>query len=134
MTLVVDTSAIVCLLLGEPDAPRVAEALQGDPDLVMSAATHVELMLAAESRKGPAGALKVGEIMREAQIEIVEHGPPHADAAIDGWRRFGKGRHPAGLNLGDCFTYGLARVRGAPVVCVGTDFALTDVEVLPERT
>lgn len=131
MTIVVDTSALVSLLFGEPEAEAVARALEADAEPLMSAATYVEVMIVAEGRKGPAGALVVEQMMREAGIVVVAHDPDAAQAAVDGWRRFGTGRHPAALNLGDCFAYGLARVRRAPVLCVGTDFARTDVDVVP---
>lgn len=131
MTIVVDTSAIIAMLLDEPSAVAVEQTLAEADGRVMSAATVVELMIVAESRKGPAGALKVEEIVRESQIEIVEHDGRCAALAVEGWRRFGKGRHPAALNLGDCFAYGLARSLGAPVVCVGNDFAQTDVDTVP---
>ena len=119
------------MLLDEADAPAVEQALAADSDPVMSTATYVELMLVAEGRKGPAGALKVDEIMREAEITLVEHGTRAARLSVDGWRSFGKGRHPAALNLGDCYAYGLARSLGVSVLCVGTDFAQTDIATTP---
>ncbi|MEO1063489.1 MAG: type II toxin-antitoxin system VapC family toxin [Actinomycetota bacterium] len=130
MTLVVDTSAIVAMLLDEPSAVVVEQALAEADERVMSAATVVDLMIVAESRKGPAGAQKVEEIVRESEIEIVAHDDRCASLAIEGWRRFGKGRHPAALNLGDCFAYGLARSLGAPLLCVGDDFARTDIDTV----
>lgn len=131
MTVVVDTSAVVAMLLDGADAPRVESALANDSDPVMSSATYVELMLVAESRKGPAGAIKVDEMLREAEVTIVGHDARTAQLCVDGWRRFGKGRHPAALNLGDCYAYGLARALGAAVLCVGNDFAHTDVTTVP---
>jgi ribonuclease VapC len=130
VTIVVDTSALVCLLLDEPDAPRVEAELEADPNPVISAGTLVETLIVAEGRKGPAGALTMDEIIREATITTVDHDERAARAAIDGWRRFGKGRHPAALNLGDCYAYGLARSLHAPILCVGDDFEQTDVDVV----
>lgn len=130
---VVDTSAVVAILLGEPDADDVLAALgQSDPRLV-SAATLVELGIVLEARLGPAGTGIADRFWRDGGIEVVDFDRTQADRALEGWRRFGKGRHPAGLNLGDCFAYGLAVTTGHPVLCVGDDFARTDAEVRPAR-
>lgn len=130
MTIVVDTSALICLLLDETEAPRVEAGLEADPNPVISAATLVETLIVTEGRKGPAGVLMLDEIIREATITTVDHDERAARAAVDGWRRFGKGRHPAALNLGDCYAYGLARSLHAPILCVGDYFARTDVDVV----
>ena len=130
---VVDTSAAVAILLSEPEAGGLVAALgDGDPRLV-SAATLVELGIVLEARLGPAGGGIADRFVREGGIEVVEFDRTQADRALEGWRRFGKGRHPAGLNLGDCFAYGLGVATGCPVLCTGNDFARTDVEVLPPR-
>ena len=132
MTVVVDTSALICMLLDEPLATAVETELAADADAQMSAATFVETMIVAEGRKGPAGAQKIDEMIREADISIVEHDPDSAKASVDGWRRYGKGRHPAALNLGDCYAYGLARTLGVAILCVGDDFRRTDATVVPD--
>lgn len=131
--MVVDTSALLSILLEEPEAHAVAEALEAAPDRFLSAATLVELRIVAEARWGPPGAIVVEDIVREAEIQIVDFSADQVEHALDGWRRFGKGNHPAALNLGDCFAYALASREGLPVVCVGDDFAQTDVDVLPPR-
>lgn len=133
MTLVVDSSAIIALLLDEPEAAAIefALALAESQPVVISAATLVEVTLVAESRLGPEGAQGVDRIIRYAEMDVVEFTEDAAREAIDGWRRFGKGRHPAGLNLGDCYTYGLARCLDSALLCVGNDFAQTDIEILP---
>lgn len=131
MTVVVDTSALISMLLNEAGAPDVELALTADSEPLMSTATYVELMLVAEGRKGPTGALLIDEMMREADITLIAHDERAAQLAVDGWRRFGKGRHPASLNLGDCYAYGLARSLGVPILCVGDDFAQTDIETRP---
>ncbi len=128
---VVDTSAVVAVLLKEPGAEDLGRTLAAAERRVMSAATLVEVGIVVESRFGPAGRGVVDRFLRDAEIEVVELDRETADRAVDGWRRFGKGNHPAALNLGDCFTYGLAvGLRGA-VACVGDDFARTDVPVAP---
>lgn len=131
--LVVDTSALVAVLLDEPAAAAVLTALEECQPRLISAATLVELGIVLEARLGSAGTGIAARVVRDAQIEVVDLDSTQADRALEGWRRFGKGRHPAGLNLGDCFTYGLATTTGHPVLCVGDDFARTDVEVLPAR-
>jgi ribonuclease VapC len=96
----------------------------------MSAATLVELGIVLEARLGPVGTAVVERFLRAGQIQVVEVDRAAADAAIDGWRRYGKGRHPARLNYGDCFVYALASAEGASILCVGADFTETDVEVV----
>jgi ribonuclease VapC len=131
--LVVDTSAVVAILLGEPEADSLIVALDAADLRLMSAATLVELGIVMEARLGPAGVDLVRRFVDHGGVELVAFDEAHAAAALAGWRRFGKGRHRAGLNLGDCSTYGLAASTGHPVLCVGDDFAHTDVSVLPLR-
>lgn len=127
---VVDTSAAVAILTGEPGGEELAEAFGTATPRVMSAATLVELGIVLEARLGPAGNGIVERFLRDGAVDVVAVERDHADRAIEGWRRFGKGHHRAGLNLGDCFTYALAVVTGHPVLCMGGDFAATDVEVI----
>lgn len=128
---VVDTSAAMAILLGEDDAEEVLAALGESDHRLVSAATFVELGIVLEARLGPAGGAIAERFLRDAGIEVVDLDRTQADRALEGWRRFGKGRHRAGLNLGDCFAYGLAVATGHPVLCVGDDFTRTDAEVLP---
>jgi len=132
-TVVVDTSAAVAILTDEPPADGLARALAGATRAVMSAATLVEFGIVLEARFGPAGSGIVERFLRDAAIEIVSLDRDHADRALEGWRRYGRGRHRAKLNLGDCFTYALAVATDAPVLCVGDDFAATDVAVIPTQ-
>lgn len=125
--MIVDTSAVLAILRKEPEAARFNEALAMAEQPAMSAATLVELAMVAESHGGrPAGA-EAETLIAEAGIEIVALTPAHAALAVEGWRRFGKGRHPAALNLGDCFAYALAKARGEPLLFKGDDFAQTDI-------
>lgn len=133
MSLVVDTSAVIAVLLDEPEGSAITQVLDTSNDNVMSAASLIEAMIVAESRLGPGGGDLVQRFIREAAVTIV---PVTADTALDavnGWRAYGKGRHPAALNYGDCFTYALAQRRGNRVLCTGADFALTDMTVEPAR-
>lgn len=125
--LVVDTSAIVALLLSEPEAPRLVAALDAAHSRVIAAPTLVESHVVLESRLGPGGAGLIERLLRAADIEVVAFDQRDADAAVEGWRRYGKGRHRASLNLGDLAAYGVAYRRGASVLFVGDDFGLTDV-------
>jgi ribonuclease VapC len=129
--MVVDTSALMGLLLGEPTAPAIADVLEQEPDSTISAATLVEVFIVAEARLGADGVLKLEQILRETGIEVVAVDQTDAHRAIEAWRSFGKGRHPAGLNLGDCFVYALAATRGEPILCTGSDFARTDIATVP---
>jgi len=131
--IVVDTSAVVAILLGEPGAANVLAALDASDERLMSAATLVEVGIVLEARLGPVGAGIAARFVHDGGLEVVDLDHVQADRALEGWRRFGQGRHPAGLNLGDCFTYGLAVATGHPVLCVGEDFARTDVGILPDR-
>ena len=96
----------------------------------MPAAIRVELGIVIEARLWPAGQDAVDRFLRDAKIDIVPVDADLASRAVSGWRRYGKGRHPAGLNFGDCFTYALAERTGHSVLCTGDDFAATDVAVV----
>lgn len=125
--MIVDTSALVAVILGEPDAEAYLRAMAGAPVLAVSAATLTEALLVAEARQGREAAVDLGALLAELEVEIVSLDEAQAEAAASGWRRFGKGRHPAGLNLGDTFSYALASGRGEPLLFKGRDFAATDV-------
>jgi ribonuclease VapC len=127
----VDTSAAIALLTGEPSGGSVALAMERADSLLASAGTLVELGIVLEARLGPVGGAVLERFLRAARIEIVEVDPETAHTAIEAWRRFGRGRHPAGLDFGDCFTYAAAATQGAAVLCVGGDFSMTDIEVVP---
>ena len=126
--IVVDTSAIVALLLDEPERSRIERHLLEGP-CAISSVTRVELGIVIEARSGPEGAQILDELMTRVGMQIIPVDAPLADDALTAWRRFGKGRHPASLNLGDTFSYALARRLGLPLLFVGDDFGLTDVEI-----
>lgn len=128
--LVVDTSAVVAILARERGADALASALEDADRRLMSSATLVELSIVLEARHGPPGRGIADRFLRDADIEVVALDHEAAELAIDGWRRFGRGRHPAALNLGDCFTYSLAISTSSPVLCTGEDFAKTDLAVV----
>ena len=132
-SVVVDTSAAVAILGNEPAAEDTITAMEAAQERLMSAATLVELGIVMQARLGAAGALAVERFLRDGDVTVVALDRRQADRALDGWRRFGKGRDRASLNLGDCFTYALAADRILPVLCTGEDFSLTDLDVLPRR-
>jgi len=126
--MVVDTSAVIAVLLGEPDAARFAAALNTSAPKLMSAANLLEASMVIEARKGDEGARDLDLLIYRGGIEIAPVDHDQAEVARAAWRRFGKGRHPAALNYGDCFAYALAKTRDAPLLFKGQDFALTDIE------
>ena len=125
---VVDTSAIIAVLFGE-DAGEALERKLVESPCVMSAATRLELGIVVEAKKGPSGTQLLEELLARIEIEIVDVDEELAVGALVCWRRFGKGRHSAGLNFGDTFSYALAVQTGQPLLFVGNDFSQTDVPV-----
>jgi ribonuclease VapC len=126
---IVDSSALVAILFKEADAAAFASALRDAQVCAVAAPTVVEATIVAEGRAGPGMARELDDLLRALDADVVAFTAEHAALARDAWRRFGKGRHPAGLNLGDCFAYALAKARGEPLLFKGDDFRLTDVEV-----
>lgn len=130
---VVDTSALVAILTDEPGRPWLAEQLAAASTRLIAAPTVVELGIVLEAR-APASTGIARRALRDSQIVVVPFDEHLAERALDAWRRFGRGRHRAALNYGDCFTYALAEETGHPIVCVGDDFAGTDLPVLRPPT
>ena len=128
--MVVDTSALTAILNMEPESARLAAALESDPIRLISAATVVEAGLVIETRYGPAGARELDLLIAKARFSIEAVTPEQAEIAREAWRRYGKGRHSAGLNFGDCFSYALAKMTGEPLLFKGDDFAHTDIAAL----
>ena len=126
-SLVVDTSAFMAILLEEADAVRFAQALHDASELRMSAPNWLESAQVATARRGVKGYEQFHELITRLGVEIVPCDGAQARAAYDAWLRFGKGRHPASLNFGDCFSYALAKLRGEPLLYKGDDFSKTDL-------
>jgi len=129
--MVIDTSAVAAILFDEPDAAALEGKIAGDPVRLMSAATLLETAIVVEARLGDAGGREFDLWLLRAEIEILGVDAEQADLARRAWRRFGRGRHPAGLNYGDCFSYALAAASGEPLLFKGDDFTKTDVKVCP---
>ena len=129
--IVVDTSAIVAILQREADGPALRAAIAGAGRILVSAVSVVELV--AVSSRDETLHEDVRDFLNEPFVVVEPVDRDQAAAAADAYRRFGKGRHPAGLNLGDVFAYALARTRGLPLLFTGDDFSRTDIEAASGR-
>jgi len=125
--MVVDSSAILAILLNEPDAAPLRAAFDTDETRLVSAATLLEVSLVIEARNGEAGGLQLDLLVDKARIEIVPVDAEQIAEARRAGRRFGRGRHAAALNFGDLFAYALARTSGEPLLFKGDDFTRTDI-------
>lgn len=125
--MVLDTSALVALLLDEPEAEEFRTAVEDDTTRLVSAVTLLETALVIEARKGEPGGRELDALIHKAEIVVVAVDAEHVSEARRAYRRFGKGRHPAGLNFGDVLAYALARTSGEPLLFKGDDFAKTDI-------
>ena len=126
--MIVDSSAVLAILFGEPDARRHAATIMAAYPCRMSVANVLEASIVVEHRGGEHAAHNLDALLERAEIELVPVTVEHLEAARVAWRRFGKGNHPAALNFGDCFAYALARTTGEPLLFKGDDFARTDIE------
>lgn len=126
--MIVDTSALIAILLGEPGARPFLRRLVAEP-VAISAATLVETRIVMSTRRGALGGRRLQALLRDVEAEVVAVDAEQADAASDAYRDFGRGSgHPARLSYGDCFSYALAAVRNEPLLFKGDDFAHTDVK------
>jgi ribonuclease VapC len=125
--MVIDSSAVLALLFNEPEADGIEVAIDEDPVRLMSAASGLEAAIVVEARLGDAGGREFDLLLHKAGIELVAVTGEQVEVARSAWRRFGRGRHEANLNFGDCFSYALAAVSGEPLLFKGDDFSRTDV-------
>lgn len=125
--MVIDTSALVAIAFNQPDAPSFELKIADDPVRLMSAANLLEAAMVIETRLGDAGGSELDLWLHKTGVEIVAVEERHADQARRAWRRYGKGRHPAALNYGDCFAYALATLAGEALLFKGDDFGKTDI-------
>lgn len=126
-----DTSAIMAMLRGEPSAERLIAAVESDRRRLVSAATVIEASLVMLGRYGEAGDPLLDRLLRSLGAEVVPVDEEQVALARDAALRYGRGRSPASLNFGDCFSYALAVTSDEPLLFVGDDFSKTDVEVCP---
>ena len=127
--MVIDTSAVIAILLAEDDAERYTRAIAMAARPRMSAASYVEAAVVIDNRGDVLARREFDRFMRRAGIEVVAVNLEQAEIARQAYRDFGKGRHAAGLNFGDCFSYALAKLIDEPLLFKGTDFSLTDAKI-----
>jgi ribonuclease VapC len=127
---VIDASAMVAILLAEPEAAAFAKAIANDSKRLASVLSVLEAAIVMEVKKGPAGPRELDLLLHSARIDVIAMNVQQLQLAREAWHRFGKGHHPAGLNLGDCCAYALARYSGEPLLFKGTDFPHTDLRVV----
>jgi ribonuclease VapC len=125
--MVIDTSALLAILLDEPERRLFNEAIEGAESRLLSAATFVEVSIVIEARFGAEGLRDLDVFIDRAGIKLISVDSEQAHAARRAFSQYGKGRHPAGLNYGDCFAYALATVLGEPLLFKREDFPRTDV-------
>ena len=129
--MIIDTSALVAILDQEPEAERIARTLAATTERVLSAANLVEVGIVMQARRGDDGARDVDLLLAKLRVEIVPFTARQAEIARKAFRRYGRGRHDAKFNFGDCFAYALAKDASAPLLFKGDDFGQTDVMVAP---
>jgi ribonuclease VapC len=125
--MVIDTSAVIACLFSEPECDAFAEAIDADPVRLISVVGFVEASMVLLGRKRAEGLSDLRAFLDDGEIQRVAVDARQADLAVDAFRRFGRGRHPAALNIGDCFAYALAKATGEKLLFKGGDFAGTDV-------
>lgn len=126
--MVIDTSAVLAILQNEPERRAFNELIEKAPTRSMSVPSWVEASMVLQSRFGAEGMRDLDRLVETARIEIVPVDQEQGEEAREAFRRFGKGRHAAGLNFGDCFSYGLAKSLGQPLLFKGNDFTETDIQ------
>lgn len=129
--MVIDTSALLAILQNEPERRKFNEAIEAAETRSMSTASFLEISMIVESRYGADGVRDLDLLIAKAKVSLVPVDEDQAHLARQGFQKYGKGRHPAGLNYGDCFSYALARSLEQPLLFKGNDFSQTDVECHP---
>lgn len=128
--MVIDSSAIIAILFEEPEGPKYVRAIEAAQARLVSTATILETTMVVAGRAGDDYIREVDDFIAEAEFTSVPFDGDHLRAARNAFLRFGKGRHAAGLNFGDCISYALARVTGEPLLFKGTDFGMTDIDIV----
>jgi ribonuclease VapC len=125
--MVIDTSALLAILLGEPESEGFSRAIASDPKRLVSALSALEAAIVVQSRKGASGVRELDLLLHATGALVVSLDADQILVARAGYEKYGKGRHPAALNLGDCCSYALSRTSGEPLLFKGNDFSKTDV-------
>lgn len=127
--MIIDTSALLAVFLGEPERRRFLEAITQTEERRISAANVLETGIVLEARRGEAAGREFDLFLNQAKVTISAVDADQMEIARVAWRKYGKGGHPAGLNFGDCFAYALAKMLGEPLLAKGSDFAQTDIQL-----
>ena len=126
--MVIDSSALIAIIENEPERRPFEQSIRMASTRLLGAAGLFEASIVVLSRRREEGLAVLNEVLADRRVGTVPLSVDHARLAIDAFRRFGKGRHPAGLNFGDCFSYALAKATGEPLLFKGDDFSQTDIE------
>jgi ribonuclease VapC len=124
---ILDTSAILAIVFNEPEHEGYLRKIGAARSLGVGAPTLAESAIVLGARLGEDGPRHLAAIVQRSAAVVISFDPPHWRAAADAWLRFGRGRHPAALNFGDCLAYATARLAGEPLLCKGNDFSKTDL-------
>jgi ribonuclease VapC len=127
--MVIDTSALLAIFLGEPDRKVFLDLILQAEARLISAGNALETGIVLAAKRGEAAGREFDLFLVRANLQVVPVDGEQVDVARSAWRKYGKGRHPAALNFGDCFAYALAQSLGEPLLAKGTDFSLTDLEI-----
>jgi ribonuclease VapC len=125
--MVIDSSALIAILLDEPERADFNRIIQAATVRMISAGSLLETAMVIESRLGEAGRQDLDLFIQKAGIRVIPFDADQAELAREAFRQYGKGRHPAGLNFGDCFAYALAKATSEPLLFKGDDFSRTDI-------
>lgn len=128
--MIIDSSAIIAIITEEPGYGPVLDAVAKAENIGVGAPTLVETGIVLGAKLGIAGKTLLARFAQEKELAVIPLGDSHWPVAVDAFLRFGKGRHPAGLNFGDCLTYSIAHVSDQPLLCIGNDFPETDLELV----
>ncbi|MBX6723923.1 MAG: type II toxin-antitoxin system VapC family toxin [Dactylosporangium sp.] len=128
--MIVDSSAVIAILLREPGWESLLDHLAEASTAGIGAPTLVETGIVLGARLGIPGKSLLARFVQEAEMRVIPFTDLHWPVAVDAYLRFGKGRHPAALNFGDCLTYAVSQVAGEPLLCLGEDFARTDLPLV----
>jgi ribonuclease VapC len=131
--MIIDSSAILAVIGREPGYERILHQLAASLRTRIGAPTRLEAGIVLTARFGPRGKTALARFLQENSIETVGFDEAHASVALDAFSRFGKGRHPAALNFGDCCAYATASVAGEPLLCIGDDFVKTDLPLVMDE-
>ncbi|MGA8310347.1 MAG: type II toxin-antitoxin system VapC family toxin [Terriglobales bacterium] len=129
--MVIDTSALLAIFLAEPERKAFLDSIFQAETRMISAASVLETGIVLEARRGESAGREFDLFLVRTNLQIVSVDSEQIEIARSAWRKYGKGRHPAGLNFGDCFAYALAKFTREPLLAKGNDFSVTDIEVCP---